>query len=280
MSQKSYDNKPTLYLIPTPIGNMEDITIRSINKLKEVDVVFSEDTRETLKLLNYLGISKKLISCHKFNEDKAYLKVIEYLNNGLNVGLVTDRGTPIISDPGYVSAYNVIKEGYNVVGLPGPTAFVPALITSAINPNRFLFFGFLDSKKSQKKKQLQELKNLKYTIIFYESPFRIKETIELINDIMGERKISISREISKKYEEIYRGTPKSVLQELPDPKGEFVIVVEGNNSEENYDDIDVISHVKMLIEDGISEKEAIKTVAKLHKLSKNDVYMMVKGVRI
>ena len=115
MSQKSYDNKPTLYLIPTPIGNMEDITIRSINKLKEVDVVFSEDTRETLKLLNYLGISKKLISCHKFNEDKAYLKVIEYLNNGLNVGLVTDRGTPIISDPGYVSAYNVIKEGYNVV---------------------------------------------------------------------------------------------------------------------------------------------------------------------
>ncbi len=280
MSQKSYDNKPTLYLIPTPIGNMEDITIRSINKLKEVDVVFSEDTRETLKLLNYLGISKKLISCHKFNEDKAYLKVIEYLNNGLNVGLVTDRGTPIISDPGYVSAYNVIKEGYNVVGLPGPTAFVPALITSAINPNKFLFFGFLDSKKSQKKKQLQELKNLKYTIIFYESPFRIKETIELINDIMGERKISISREISKKYEEIYRGTPKSVLQELPDPKGEFVIVVEGNNSEENYDDIDVISHVKMLIEDGISEKEAIKTVAKLHKLSKNDVYMMVKGVRI
>ena len=280
MSQKSYDNKPTLYLIPTPIGNMEDITIRSINKLKEVDVVFSEDTRETLKLLNYLGISKKLISCHKFNEDKAYLKVIEYLNNGLNVGLVTDRGTPIISDPGYVSAYNVIKEGYNVVGLPGPTAFVPALITSAINPNKFLFFGFLDSKKSQKRKQLQELKNLKYTIIFYESPFRIKETIELINDIMGERKISISREISKKYEEIYRGTPKSVLQELPDPKGEFVIVVEGNNSEENYDDIDVISHVKMLIEDGISEKEAIKTVAKLHKLSKNDVYMMVKGVRI
>ena len=138
----------------------------------------------------------------------------------------------------------------------------------------------MDSKKSQKKKQLQELKNLKYTIIFYESPFRIKETIELINDIMGERKISISREISKKYEEIYRGTPKSVLQELPDPKGEFVIVVEGNNSEENYDDIDVISHVKMLIEDGISEKEAIKTVAKLHKLSKNDVYMMVKGVRI
>ena len=133
MSQKSYDNKPSLYLIPTPIGNMDDITLRAIKILKEVDIVFSEDTRETLKLLKYLNIEKKLISCHKFNEDNVYLKVIEYLNNGLNVGLVTDRGTTIISDPGYVSAYNVIKEGYNVVGLPGPTAFVPALITSAIN---------------------------------------------------------------------------------------------------------------------------------------------------
>ncbi|MBQ9023651.1 MAG: 16S rRNA (cytidine(1402)-2'-O)-methyltransferase [Bacilli bacterium] len=277
MSQKSYDNKPTLYLIPTPIGNMEDITIRSINTLKEVDVVFSEDTRETLKLLNYLDINKKLISCHKFNEDKVYLKVLEYLEKGSNVGLVTDRGTPIISDPGYVSAYNVIKHGYNVVGLPGATAFVPALISSGINPNKFLFYGFLDSKKSHKKKELEELKKNKYTMIFYESPFRVKETIELINDIMGERNISISREISKKYEEIYRGTPEKVLSELTDPKGEFVIVVEGCKEEINYDNIDIKDHVKELINNGKSEKDAIKEVAKLHKLNKNDVYMKVKG---
>ena len=277
MSQKSYDNKPTLYLIPTPIGNMEDITLRSINTLKEVDVIFSEDTRETLKLLNYLNINKKLISCHKFNEDKVYLKVIEYLENGNNVGLVTDRGTPVISDPGYVSTYNVIKKGYNVVGLPGATAFVPALITSGINPNKFLFYGFLDNKKSHKKKELEELKNNKYTIIFYESPFRVIETIELINDIMGERNISISREISKKYEEIYRGTPESVLKELTDPKGEFVIIVEGNTKEEEYDDIDIVDHVNMLIKEGKSEKDAIKEVAKLHNLQKNEVYMKVKG---
>lgn len=277
MSQKSYDNKPTLYLIPTPIGNMEDITLRSINTLKEVDVVFSEDTRETLKLLNYLEINKKLISCHKFNEDKVYLKVIEYLKDGKNVGLVTDRGTPAISDPGYVAAYNAIKEGFNVVGLPGATAFVPALITSGLNPNKFLFYGFLDSKKSSKKKELEELKNLKYTIIFYESPFRVRETIELINSIFGERNISVSREISKKYEEIYRGTPEKVLQELEEPKGEFVIVVEGNKEEISYDDIDVLEHVNLLIKEGKTEKDAIKEVAKLHKLNKNEVYMKVKG---
>ncbi|MBO6195032.1 MAG: 16S rRNA (cytidine(1402)-2'-O)-methyltransferase [Bacilli bacterium] len=277
MSQKSYDNKPTLYLIPTPIGNMEDITLRSINTLKEVDVVFSEDTRETLKLLNYLEINKKLISCHKFNEDKVYLKVIEYLNDGKNVGLVTDRGTPAISDPGYVAAYNAIKEGFNVVGLPGATAFVPALITSGLNPNKFLFYGFLDSKKSSKKKELEELKNLKYTIIFYESPFRVRETIELINNIFGERNISVSREISKKYEEIYRGTPEKVLQELEEPKGEFVIVVEGNKEEISYDDIDILEHVNLLIKEGKTEKDAIKEVAKLHKLNKNEVYMKVKG---
>ena len=277
MSQKSYNNKNSLYLIPTPIGNMEDITLRSINTLKEVDVIFSEDTRETLKLLNYLNINKKLISCHKFNEDKVYLKVLEYLEKGNNVGLVTDRGTPVISDPGYVVAYNVIENGYNVIGLPGATAFVPALITSGINPNKFLFYGFLDSKKSHKKKELEELKMNRYTMIFYESPFRVIETIELINEVMGERKISVSREISKKYEEIYRGYPESVLKELTDPKGEFVIIVDGNTNEESYDNIDILDHVNMLINEGKSEKDAIKEVAKLHNLAKNEVYMKVKG---
>ena len=226
MSQKSYDNKPSLYLIPTPIGNMEDITLRAINILKQVDVVFSEDTRETAKLLNYLDINKKLISCHKFNEDKVYDKVLEYLSNGISVGLVSDRGTPAISDPGYVAAYHAIKEGYNVIGLPGATAFVPALIMSGINPNKFLFYGFLDSKKSSKKKELEELKQEKYTLIFYESPYRVRETLELIYEIFGDRSVSVSREISKKYEEVYRGKINEVLEELIEPKGEFVIIVE------------------------------------------------------
>lgn len=277
MSQKSYDNSASLYLVPTPIGNLEDITLRSINILKNADVIFSEDTRETKKLLNELGINKKLISCHKFNEDKVYDKVLEYLSDGLIVVLVSDRGTPAISDPGYVAAYHAIKEGYNVIGLPGATAFVPALIMSGINPNKFLFYGFLDSKKSQKKKELENLKQIKYTIIFYESPYRVIETLQLIKDIMGNRNISVSREISKKYEEIYRGNIDSILTELIDPKGEFVIVIEGNKEEEKFDNIDVLSHVKSLILDGISEKDAIKTVAKLHNLEKNEVYMKYHG---
>ena len=277
MSQKSYDNKPSLYLIPTPIGNMEDITIRALNTLKEVDVIFSEDTRETLKLLKYFEINKKLIACHKFNEDKVYEKVLDYLKDGKNVGLVTDRGTPVISDPGYVVSYNVIKEGFNVIGLPGPTAFVPALITSGLNPNQFLFYGFLDSKKSAKKKQLEDLKQNKYTMIFYESPFRVIETLLLIKEIMGDRSISVSREISKKYEEVYRGTISEVLEELIEPKGEFVIIVDGNKQEETYDDIDLVSHVKILMNEGLSEKDAIKKVAKLHNVEKNKVYIEYHG---
>ena len=248
MSQKSYDNKPSLYLIPTPIGNMEDITLRAINILKQVDVVFSEDTRETAKLLNYLEINKKLISCHKFNEDKVY-----------------------------VAAYHAIKEGYNVIGLPGATAFVPALIMSGINPNKFLFYGFLDSKKSSKKKELEELKQEKYTLIFYESPYRVRETLELIYEIFGDRSVSVSREISKKYEEVYRGKINEVLEELIEPKGEFVIIVEGNTKKETYDDIDILSHVKKMIDEGYTEKEAIKKVAKLHNLEKNIVYMEYHG---
>ncbi len=277
MSQKSYNNSASLYLVPTPIGNLDDITLRSINVLKKADVIFSEDTRETKKLLNELDINKKLISCHKFNEDKVYEKVLEYLKDGNMVALVSDRGTPAISDPGYVAAYHAIKEGYNVIGLPGATAFVPALIMSGINPNKFLFYGFLDSKKSQKKKELEELKSIKYTIIFYESPYRVIETLLLIKEIMGNRNISVSREISKKYEEIYRGTIDDVLSELVEPKGEFVIIVEGNKEEKSYDNIDILSHVKALVLDGISEKEAIKTVAKLHNLEKNEVYMKYHG---
>lgn len=277
MSQKSYDNTPTLYLVPTPIGNMEDITIRSINVLKSVSVIFSEDTRETLKLIKYYGIEKPLIACHKFNEDSAALKICKYLDNGENVALVSDRGTPAISDPGYVSVYNISKKGYNVVCLPGATAFTPALVMSGLNPNHFLFYGFLDSKKSSKKKELESLKTEKNTIIFYESPYRIRETLLLIKEIMGDRNISISREISKKYEEVYRGKVDDVLAELIEPKGEFVLVVDGNKEKENYDTISLVEHVKILISDGISEKDAIKKVAKLHNVEKNKVYMEYHG---
>ena len=207
MSQKSYDNTPTLYLIPTPIGNMEDITIRAINTLKMVDVVFCEDTRVTGQLLKYLEISKKLISSHQFNESNNKQKLIEYLSNGSNVGLVSDRGTPIISDPGYELAKCAMEEGYNVVSLPGATALIPALTSSGISPMPFYYYGFLNSKDSARRKELEILKNIEATLIIYEAPHRINKTLKDLGNILGNnRKISISREITKKYEEIYRGT--------------------------------------------------------------------------
>ena len=273
MSQKSYDGTPTLYLVPTPIGNMGDITFRSIEVLKNVEVVFSEDTRETKKLLDHYEINKKLISCHKFNEDSVSDKVIEYLKDGCDVAIVTDRGTPLISDPGYVSSFKVIKEGYNVVCLPGATAFTPALAMSGLNPNKFLFYGFLSSKKTEKKKELDELKYLNYTIILYESPYRVEETLLMIKEILGNRNISISREISKKHEEVFRGSIDEILDEIKDPKGEFVIVIEENKEKETYDNVDIIDHINMLISTGKLEKDAIKEVAKLHNLKKNEVYM-------
>ena len=274
MSQKSYDGTPTLYLVPTPIGNLGDMTYRGVEILNNSEVIFSEDTRESKKLLDYYGIKKKLIPCHKFNEDDVYVKVLDYLNQGFDISIITDRGTPSISDPGYVSVFKVINSGFNVVCLPGATAFTPAIVNSGLNPNKFLFYGFLDSKKSIKKKELEDLKLLKYSIIFYESPFRVVETLELIKEIMGDRKVSISREISKKHEEVFRGSISNVLEELVEPKGEFVIVLEENRNTENYDDINVIDHIYMLINKGIRDKDAIKEVAKLHNIPKSEVYKM------
>jgi 16S rRNA (cytidine1402-2'-O)-methyltransferase len=279
MSQKSYNNTPTLFLVPTPIGNLEDITFRAINVLKEVEVIFSEDTRETKKLLNYYDIDKKLIASHKFNENESSKKILEYLKDGKNVAVVSDRGTPSICDPGFEPTYQAIDNGFNVVCLPGATAFTPALAMSGLNPNKFLFYGFLDSKKSSKKKELEALKNEKYTIIVYESPYRVVETLTLIKEIMGDRNVSVAREISKKHEEVYRGKVDEIIEELGEPKGEFVILIEENKDKESYEDIDIISHVDKLISEGESEKDAIKKVAKMHGLIKNDVYIEYKEAK-
>lgn len=272
MSQKSYDNKPTLYLIATPIGNMEDITYRAINVLKNVSVIFSEDTRVTNQLLNYYNIKNKLISSHQYNEKDNIDKLLKYLNDGQDVGLVTDRGTPIISDPGYYLAKAAINNNYNVVSIPGATAFVSALITSNIDAQPFTFFGFLNSKSSKRRKELEELKNNKYTLIFYESPHRLIDTLNDMLKILGNRNISISREITKKFEEIYRGTISDVINELDVLKGEFVIVVEGNKDVNDFSNLSILDHINLYIENGLDSKEAIKKVAHERKLNKNEVY--------
>ncbi len=273
MSQKSYDNSPTLYLIPTPIGNMEDITIRALNILKEVEVIFCEDTRVTMNLLNYFDIKKKLISSHNFNEANNKGKLLEYLKNGYNVGLVSDRGTPIISDPGYELAKCAIEEGFNVVSLPGATALIPALTSSGISPMPFYYYGFLNNKDSQRKKELENLKNVKATLIIYEAPHRINKTLKDLGNILGNnRKISISREISKKYEEIYRGTIQELIEENNEYKGELVIVIEGNTEEVKFENLTIKEHVDFYINDGYSVMDAIKLTTKDRGLKKSEVY--------
>ncbi len=272
MSQKSYDNSPTLYLIPTPIGNMDDITLRAINILKEVKVIFSEDTRVTGLLLSKLGIKKKTIANHEYNEKKNMELAIKYLNNGDSIGLVSDRGTPIISDPGYEITKYVIEQGYNVVSLPGATALIPALTVSGISPMPFLFYGFLNSNENKRIKELENLKNEKATIIFYEAPHRIHKTLGNVLNVFGNREICISREITKKHEEVYRGTVKDVLEQIVDIKGEIVLVVSGNNKGENYDNCTLIEHIEQYIADGYKVMDAIKAVSKDRNLKKSDVY--------
>lgn len=275
MSQISYDNSPTLYIVPTPIGNLKDMTFRSIDVLNEVDVIFSEDTRITIALLNYYEIKKHLVSLYKFNEVESSEKMIKYLKEGKNVALVSDRGTPILSDPGNICSKKVIDAGFNVVSLPGATAAIPALTSSGLDASKFLFYGFLNSKSSQRKKELENLKSFKNTIIFYEAPHRIKDMLNDVLKIFGNREVSISREISKKHEEIYRGTLKEVINELEE-KGEFVIIVSGNDEIIDYSSISLQEHFKMYLDDGYSEKDAMKLVAKDRGVAKNEIYKEIK----
>lgn len=274
MSQKSYDGSNSLYLIPTPIGNFEDMTLRSIETLKMVDVLFCEDTRITKQMLNRLEISKKLISSNDHNEESTKNLAIKYLEEGKNIGIVTDRGTPIISDPGYKVVEEVIKKGYNVIPLPGANALIPALISSGVNPSPFMFYGFLNAKKSKREKELENLKKYPVTIIFYEAPHRIIEMLESIRDIFGERRISVSREISKLYEEIYRGTVSEVIDEInsEEIRGEFVVVVEGSSNEISFESMSIEEHVNMYIEEGLTEKDAMKKVAKDRNTTKSEIY--------
>lgn len=275
MSQKSFkDNTNALYLVPTPIGNLSDMTTRAIETLKLSDIVVCEDTRVTGQLLSHYGIKKKLICSNEQTEDNVKAKVEQYLKDGLNISIVTDRGTPIISDPGYKIVAYIVKKGYNVVGLPGPTAFVPALISSGIDPQPFMFYGFLNSKESKRRKEVELLKDFRHTLIFYESPHRILSTLSILLEVLGNRRIAVSREISKLYEEIYRGSISEVVLELEQEsiKGEFVIVVEGNKEDDEYANLTIDEHIKMYLDDGMSEKEAIKMVAFDRNVKKSEIY--------
>lgn len=272
MVQNSYNNQSSLYLLPTPIGNFEDITIRTLNLLEKVDYVLCEDTRVTRILLNHFNIKKKLVSCHEHNEDIIKKQVLIDVKNGLNIGLVTDQGSPILSDPGYKVVEYLAKNGVNVIGLPGATAAIPALMVSGIDSTHFLFYGFLNSKSSKRIKELNVLKSLPYTLVFYEAVHRINDFLQDVYKVFGDRIICICRELTKIHEEIYRGTIKELLDYDIILKGEFVIVIEGNNEVINFSDMSIVEHVKMYIDEGNNEKDAIKLVAKDRNEKKSDIY--------
>lgn len=272
MIQNSYNNQSALYLLPTPIGNFEDITIRTLNLLEKVDYLLCEDTRVTRVLLNHFNIKKKLVSCHEHNEDFIKKQVLIDVKNGLNVGLVTDQGSPILSDPGYKVVEYLAKNKVNVIGLPGATAAIPALMVSGIDSTHFLFYGFLNSKSNKRIKELNVLKSLPYTLVFYEAIHRINNFFHDVYKVFGNRNICICRELTKIHEEIYRGTIKEILDHDIILKGEFVIVIEGNNEMLNFSDMSIVEHVKMYIDEGNSEKDAIKLVAKDRNEKKSDIY--------
>lgn len=221
-----------LYLVPTPIGNLEDITLRAIYMLKNVDLILAEDTRKTGVLLKNFKVDTRMISHHKFNEHKAVAGIIEKLESGINIALVSDAGTPGISDPGYLLVRECIKNNLDVECLPGATAFLPALVNSGIPSDQFFFAGFLPHKKGRQKK-LKELSSLPYTFILYESPYRLIKTLEQLAEHVGnERRASVSRELTKLYEETQRGTLEELIKYFKEKtiKGEIVIVIEGATS--------------------------------------------------
>ncbi len=273
MIQKSYENSEygKLYLIPTPIGNLDDITLRAIKTLEMVDIVYAEDTRETLNLLKYLKINKKVESCHKYTEMKHKDKIVQILKSGKNIGYVTDRGTPLISDPGNVIVGESIKQNITVIALPGPNALLPAINMSGLSNERFLFYGFLNSKQSLAKKELIDLKDIKQTIIFYESPHRITDTLSQILDVFGNRNIAIVREISKLHEEVIRDNIENILKISDTLKGEMVIIVEGNTKEETLE-VNYTEEIDKLLTQGYSKRDAIREIADKYNVSKNKLY--------
>lgn len=273
--QKSFENhKPTLYLVPTPIGNLSEFPERAIQVLKEVDHIAAEDTRNTIKLLNHFDIHTPMISHHEHNINIAIPKIIDMLKAGENVALVSDAGYPAISDPGAELVKAVIEENFNVVPISGCNAALDALVVSGITPQPFVFYGFLAHDDKTKKKELEANKNITMTTIYYEAPHRIKKTLTLMLQILGDRSIALCRELTKKHEEIIRGHISEILEIVDELKGEMVIVVEGATEveEEVVFDQSITEHVDEHIAKGMSTKDAIKEVAKIRNLGKNEVY--------
>jgi 16S rRNA (cytidine1402-2'-O)-methyltransferase len=263
-----------LYIVSTPIGNLEDITLRALRVLKEVDFIAAEDTRHSLKLLSHYGISKPLISYWREREKIKSVEILEKLHSGQSVALISDAGTPGISDPGAVLIKKAIEEKIQVISIPGPSALIAALSLSGLPTNEFTFLGFLPSKKIRRQKVLKDLSLEPRTLIFYEAPHRVLETLEDMEKIFAERKAALAKEITKIHETVLRGSISEILNKLEKTTiaGEYIIVLEGKTAENRLITRDVLLEISSLMKKGVSRKEAVKKIAEAYGLSKKELY--------
>nr|WP_255601761.1 16S rRNA (cytidine(1402)-2'-O)-methyltransferase [Lysinibacillus sp. K60] len=269
-------------MVGTPIGNLEDMSVRALRILKEADIIAAEDTRNTKKLCNYFEIETPLISYHEHNLAVGGEKLLTLLQEGKTIALVSDAGLPCISDPGADIVEKAIAQNFSVVPVPGPNAAISALIASGLSPQPFFFYGFLNRGKKERRQQLEQLKKRQETILLYEAPHRLKDTLKDMEAILGERRIVLARELTKKFEEFLRGTLSEAIEwsQTEEIRGEFCIVLEGNSCVEEEDheeaywqNMSIVEHVDFIInQSNVSSKEAIKEVAKLRQVSKRDVY--------
>ena len=266
-----------LYIVATPIGNLEDITLRALRVLKEVDLIAAEDTRQTLKLLNHYEINKPLISYHRHNEETKSEILIEKLRNGENIALVSDAGTPGICDPGEEVIKKAIEDNIEVIPIPGACAMINALIVSGISTKEFEFLGFLPLNKKLRRQKLKEIENSSKTIIIYEAPHKMKTTLGELKEILKDRKIVLARELTKIHEEFIRKSIDELLSEIDTIKGEMILIIEGNKIDieecKNFDEISLEDHYKLYEEKGLNKKEIIKQIAKDRNVNKNEIYM-------
>ena len=269
-----------LYLVATPIGNLEDITFRAIRILKEVDLIAAEDTRQTLKLLNHYEINKPLISYHRHNEEVKQEILIQQLKEGQNIALVSDAGTPVISDPGEVIVKEALKENIKIIPIPGACALINALIASGLDTKEFSFYGFLSLNKKLRKEKLQEIKKENKTIILYEAPHKLTSTLKDLKEILENRKIVVARELTKIHEEFLRGTVDEILEQYKEPKGEHIILIEGTEIREETEEeklkkeMTIEDHYNYYKKQGFSKNEIIKKIAKDKCVSKNEIYQL------
>ena len=264
-----------LYLVATPIGNLEDITLRALRILKEVDYIAAEDTRNTLKLLNHFEIKKPMISNHRHNEENREDVLINMLKEGKNIAVVSDAGTPGISDPGEVIVKRAIEENINVVPIPGACAAINALIASGLDTKEFVFVGFLPLNKKLRKEKLDEIKNERRTCIVYEAPHKMKESLKDSKDVLENRKIVLARELTKIHEEFIRGNIDEVIEKSDNLKGEMILIIEGNSeikSENILNNLSLDEHYMVYEKQGLSKKDIIKKIAKDRDVAKNEIY--------